>query len=318
MTGLSIVQPTYNQPEQLRLILEGYANQCERAGAFEVVVCNDGGERDSVAEVVDEYRHRLDLKSLFVDPPSQKMRLNKARNVGLHAAKYPRLLLNDGDCIPGRSLVATHQAYADRFVAVQSERKNIPRGRLPTLADVSAHKLDGWEYALHTRFANEPAMQGTIIPRHCWGYSASYPTALVHALGGWWERMTGHDGNDAELNNRLARLGLPFQFDRRAVVWHLGHESRRTEHDTECVRRWQFHSNQTVTLFRNHKAINRERGFWMDWPDYIYDPKLAGAIVQLIGGLPAYDFGCGDGRLCAELSKLARFSESTETQTRQQ
>ncbi len=111
---VSVVIPTYRRPDLLMRCLRALCAQDIEAGAFEIIVCDDGCERriaQLVADLAAEHRHAV-LRYVAV-PRTQGPA--GARNAGARAARGGIIAFTDDDTIPTpdwlrqgcRALVAT-------------------------------------------------------------------------------------------------------------------------------------------------------------------------------------------------------------------
>jgi GT2 family glycosyltransferase len=82
---IAVIAATYNRPDALLAVLDGYAAQTDTN--FEVIVADDGSKDDT-------------------------RRLVRNRGVACTQAEY--VISTDGDCIPGRDFIAAHRLLAER------------------------------------------------------------------------------------------------------------------------------------------------------------------------------------------------------------
>lgn len=98
---LSVVIPTHNQCQRLRLVLCGLAAQTLPASAYEVLVVDDRCT-DQTAAVLAEAQGQLPLRVL---QSSDKGGRNRARNAGIEAARGEGVVFLDGDALPEPDLL---------------------------------------------------------------------------------------------------------------------------------------------------------------------------------------------------------------------
>ena len=112
---ISVVIPTYNQRERLRLVLHSLANQTLEKERFEIVVVDDGSE-DGTIEML-ESKGGTNLRSLSFFPNRGR---NWARNRGIEASRGDLIVFLDGDALPAPDLLEVysdaHQEYGDQAV----------------------------------------------------------------------------------------------------------------------------------------------------------------------------------------------------------
>jgi glycosyltransferase involved in cell wall biosynthesis len=107
---ISLVIPTHNQKERLRLVLCGVAQQTLAKECFEVLVVDDGctdGTREMLGEM------RLSNLGIISQRPNQGR--NRARNAGIEAAQGELVVFLDGDALPAPDLLERYwEAYQER------------------------------------------------------------------------------------------------------------------------------------------------------------------------------------------------------------
>lgn len=104
---ISVVIPTHNQQERLRLVLCGLQQQTLAARRFEVVVVDDGGT-DGTWEMLRE----LALDNLRVLNLRPNQGRNQARNRGAQLARGELVVFLDGDALPAPDLL---ERYLDAY-----------------------------------------------------------------------------------------------------------------------------------------------------------------------------------------------------------
>ncbi len=112
----AVIVTTYNRPDALAAVLEGYLAQT--GAAFELMVADDGstaGTRETVAR----YAARASFPLHHVWQEDRGFRAAAARNRALAATTADYIIFTDGDCIPRHDFVARHCALAEpgRFLA---------------------------------------------------------------------------------------------------------------------------------------------------------------------------------------------------------
>jgi len=107
---IAVVVATYNRPDALAALLDGYQEQND--GAFEVIVADDGSTHE-VRDLVRQYasRARFTLSHLWQE--DRGFRAAKIRNRALATTGANYVIFTDGDCIPPRDFVASHRRLAE-------------------------------------------------------------------------------------------------------------------------------------------------------------------------------------------------------------
>jgi len=112
----SVVIPTRDRLPSLKLALEALSLQQVPAGAFEVVVADDGSKDDTPAFLADPPPMPFPLRSLRLSGTGPA----RARNRAIGLASAPRVLLLGDDTFPRPDVLAAHLCAAgNRAVGVQ-------------------------------------------------------------------------------------------------------------------------------------------------------------------------------------------------------
>ena len=107
----AVVVTTYNRPDALAAVLEGYAAQNDRD--FELLVADDGSTQDTRA-VVEEFRKRAPFPVKHVWQQDRGFRAAAIRNRAVAATDADYIIFTDGDCIPAPSFVSAHKRLAEK------------------------------------------------------------------------------------------------------------------------------------------------------------------------------------------------------------
>jgi glycosyltransferase involved in cell wall biosynthesis len=104
---ISVIVPAYNQVEPLTNVLEAFNYQSIDFDKFEVILVDDGSEKD-LSIVLDNFvNHHIHYTLNIIRQPHCGRAT--ARNNGIFQARGDLLLFNDGDRIPDRELLTQHQ-----------------------------------------------------------------------------------------------------------------------------------------------------------------------------------------------------------------
>jgi glycosyltransferase involved in cell wall biosynthesis len=107
---LAVVVTTYNRPDALQAVLEGYAAQTDRA--FELIVADDGSTRET-AETVAAFARQAQFPVAHVWQEDEGFRAAAIRNKALARTAADYVVFTDGDCIPPRTFVHRHRQLAE-------------------------------------------------------------------------------------------------------------------------------------------------------------------------------------------------------------
>lgn len=133
---ISIIVATYNWPQALDCVLAGLAKQTWRS--FEIIVADDGSRPDT-ANIVEQWKARLDVPLIHAWQPDEGFRLSRVRNLAASKSSGGYLIFIDGDCIPPTTFVEDHARLAKRGWFVGGRRGFLsPRAT----AEILDHRLD--------------------------------------------------------------------------------------------------------------------------------------------------------------------------------
>ena len=234
---VGVILSTYNQPEYLRLAIEGYSLQSRRPDRILVA---DDGSGPATAEVVAQAARETGLSILHIWHPDRGFRKTEILNRALAVADEELLIFSDGDCIPRRDLVQGHLTLtgADRFVSggylklpsrtsaaitLQAVRDE----RVFSLPWLKVHRWRPGRRALRLLPDGRAArLLDAVTPTAAtWnGHNASTLRRHLLAVNGFDLEM-GYGGEDRAMGERLENAGiLGLQARYRLPVVHLHHE----------------------------------------------------------------------------------------------
>lgn len=211
---LSIVIPTYNRLPRLQRVLGGLAAQSTAPGTFEVVVVSDGST-DGTDEYLASAAYDFDLV-VATQPNSGPA---AARNRGVDMARTPLVLFIDDDVVATPTLVQEH---------LDSHRTGGPDqvviGPMINPPDFPMRPWVRWEQAmLYKQYDALNAGEFEPTYRQFYTGNASVARSRLVEVGGFDTRF--RRAEDVELSYRLARAGLRFVFNARAVGHHYADRS---------------------------------------------------------------------------------------------
>ena len=241
--NISVIVTTYNRPDALSAVLEGYLAQTDRK--FELMIADDGST-DETKEVVLSYEKRAGFPIRHTWQEDRGFRAASIRNRALAASRSDYIIFSDGDCIPLPDFVAQHHLLAEKSWFLTGNRI--------LLGEVFTHRVLSDHIPIHTW--NVRQWLGARVQRHTnrWLPLLSLPTvsflrklsssqwegAMTCNLSAWREdllRVNGFDESysgwgleDSDLVIRLIHAGAGRKSARFAApVIHLWHgENDRT------------------------------------------------------------------------------------------
>lgn len=116
---IAVIVTTYNRPDALASVLEGYLAQTD--GNFEVLVADDGSTPDT-AQLVRQYQSRASFPLHHVWHEDNGFRAAAIRNRALAATSADYIIFTDGDCVPPMDFVAQHRALSEQGCFLSGNR----------------------------------------------------------------------------------------------------------------------------------------------------------------------------------------------------
>ncbi|MBB6051638.1 exopolysaccharide biosynthesis glycosyltransferase EpsD [Armatimonas rosea] len=222
MPFLSVVIPTYNRCESLRVTLEALKRQEPVTGGFEVVVVSDGSTDGTDALLVGWLAARLPFTLRVIR--QENAGPARARNRGVQEATGEVIVFLDDDVEPQMGCL---QVHAQRHLA---EKDLVLIG--PMSPDPERRRVEpvwiAWEHAmLQKQYSSWKS--GTWAAHECGPHNfytgnASVRRAFILAVGGFDEGFTRQE--DVELATRMERTcGVYFRFEPAAAAFHRPHRS---------------------------------------------------------------------------------------------
>lgn len=261
MATVSVIIATYNRPDALAAVLEGFSVQTNRD--FEVVIADDGSTQDT-ADLFRECSPRLPFPIRHVWHEDRGFRLAAIRNRAIAASCGDYLIFLDGDCIPFPDFIAGHHRLAERGWFAAGNRILMNRvfteKILSEKVPVHSWGLWKWVYARTRGWINRllPLLrlpdgwfrkQGPCRWDKARGCNFAVWRQDLLRVNGFDESFEGWGHEDADLAVRLIRSKVWRKEARFAVpVLHLWHPQIERTHLSDNVSRLQaiLHGSDTV------------------------------------------------------------------------
>jgi glycosyltransferase involved in cell wall biosynthesis len=221
MMRISVIVTTYNRPDALAAVLEGYLVQTDRK--FQLIIADDGS-KDETKEVVSSYGRRAAFPVEHVWQEDQGFRAAAIRNRALAATGADYVIFSDGDCIPLPDFVARHRLLAEKGWFVVGNRILLSEAFTNRIlsGDVAVHT---WDVLLSLsllsplRKAKPHRWEGAMTCN-----LAAWRDDLLF-INGFDETYSGWGLEDSDLVIRLIQSGLGRKSARFAApVLHLWHK----------------------------------------------------------------------------------------------
>ncbi|MEV6689905.1 glycosyltransferase [Micromonospora sp. NPDC051196] len=236
---LSVVIPTYNRSDILRLTLESLVHQDLDHDDYEVLVVDDGSS-DDTSDVVKKYMDQMNLRYFFQE--DEGYRAAGARNVGISHAKGDITVFMDAGVMAHSSLLrthlATHEATSEPIAlcgyvyGYSLDGQNADE----VLADLDLDNVDGtiaeWRAkGLHPDIREDffvregDDFSGAPAPwLMYWTFNSSARTDQLRRVGMFDDAFRAWGGEDVDLGYRLHRDGARMFLNRDAMSLHWPHE----------------------------------------------------------------------------------------------
>ncbi|MFC1850939.1 glycosyltransferase [candidate division CSSED10-310 bacterium] len=202
----SIIIPTYDRNEHLKLCLTAISNLDYDHNGFEVIVVNDG-DSNPPQEVVASFKYQFDIK-LLTQPHSGPA---IARNKGGLQARGEYLAFTDDDCEPSpdwlTKLAARFAVRADRCIGGQT--MNSQTHSLHSLASQALLQY------LFSYYNAEPDQA-----RFLTSNNLALPRKYFLEIGGFNPNFSLAAAEDRELCDRCLHLGYALSFAPEVLVYH--------------------------------------------------------------------------------------------------
>jgi glycosyltransferase involved in cell wall biosynthesis len=236
---LSVVVPTYNRIDTLRVVLPALLDQTLAPTEYEIIIADSRSE-DGTAQFVAGLASASGGAHLRYVPGPYTGRA-AARNAGIAAASAPVVLFTDADIIPSRDLFERHAAG---HAGAAGKRIGIVGCELQvrSLVDYRVQR----DHPETRRPLHPPSRR-----RISWLYfltgNASVRRDDLRAVGCFDEAFTGYGHEDLELGYRLEKSGVAIEYDALAINYHwhpVGY--------AEQVGRMELAGVSTVRFYRKH------------------------------------------------------------------
>ena len=232
---ISVIVSTYNRPDTLGLVLDGFRGQSIRP--HEVMVADDGSGPGTrvMLEAWAKAHTEFPLRHLW--HPDDGFRKTIILNQAVLEATGDYLVFTDGDCVPHPRFVEDHAELAEPGCWVQGRRCFVREkwvgqfrlGHTPILIWMLLGRIHGAAKGLRLPLSwirRDQAQRGII------GCNMAAWREDVVAINGFDEAYTGWGiGEDSDLGTRLYHLGRWRKLVHgRAVTFHLDHPSAPKDH----------------------------------------------------------------------------------------
>lgn len=231
--SIAVVISTYNAPDFLRLVLDGYRQQTDLD--FSIYIADDGSTQETKA-LIETMATDYPVGIHHIWQKDQGFRKARIHNRAILKIKEPYTLLTDGDCIPLPGLIETHKKFAHQNHLISGSRILLSKSWTQSLCEQHSFQTKrplGWWLTQKIKgninrliplkmrpFLTRPTEKLEGIR----GCHLSCSTEALHRINGFDESFEGWGREDSDLTARLLHLGLKRCNLRGAPVLHLWHQ----------------------------------------------------------------------------------------------
>jgi glycosyltransferase involved in cell wall biosynthesis len=237
-----VIVTTYNRPDALGLVLEGYLAQDARE--FELIVADDGSTAET-RRVIEEYARRAPFALRHLWQEDLGFRPAAIRNRALAATAAEYVIFSDGDCVASRDFVTRHERLAEpgyflagnRMLLSEAFTARVLAGYLPLHRWHAGAWLSAWLRGDVNRCLPLVRLPDVGFRKRSPARWEGVKTCNLSAwredllrVNGLDESYTGWGLEDSDLVIRLLRAGVKHKSARFAApLYHLWHrESDRS------------------------------------------------------------------------------------------
>jgi GT2 family glycosyltransferase len=237
---VSLIIPTRNRCERLRMVLAALEHQTIAADRYEVLVICDHCD-DETAEMCRAFATEYQLRVFEQEPDLRGPAA--ARNLGVQEAAAPIILFIDDDVVPEATLIAEH------LRTHQEDERAVVIGPLLAPPDFRMQPWTRWEAeTLAKQYRDMTDGKWEPTPRQFYTGNASVRREYILEAGGF-DASFGR-AEDVELAYRFRDQQLTFHFNPAAKGWH---------HARRPLRSWlniaTAYGEADVIMYRNGRRM---------------------------------------------------------------
>lgn len=289
MFDASIIVPTYNREDELKLTLDSFVAQRGKHH-FEVIVCDDGST-DGTEELVGSYSSVLNIKYLYQE--DKGFRAATARNMGIKAAtgelcifvdsgimlhpnavtEYLKIYSREGECtiigyLYGFDTVKLSEEKIlelKEIISQNSFEESIPKLTKKNYFDVREKSYQALGDDL-----NKWAAPFIVF----WSGNVAVPKKVLDKVGMFDEFFNTWGGEDTELGLTLQKANVKYVLSREACGIHYPHEIDKTNLWNENPEEAYLQLVEKQKYMLNKHPINAMKLYTR-----VYDPILLNQIL---------------------------------------
>lgn len=264
--SIGVVITTYNSPDWLVRVLEGY--ECQTDHDFRVLIADDGSNL-TTKDVIETFQARSNLTIEHFWHEDEGFRKTIILNKVISQTRCDYLIFTDGDCIPRADFVEVHRAKAETgyFLSGGYIKLTMSVSEKISTSDIQNQLIFDKNTLIQMGQPNSfklnkllksvwivGALNKLTPTKASWnGMNSSGWRSDILSVNGFDERMQ-YGGLDRELGERLLNFGIKSkQIRYSAVCLHLDHPRGYANKKT-----WQ--KNAAI-----RDAVRRDSLIWTDY-----------------------------------------------------
>jgi glycosyltransferase involved in cell wall biosynthesis len=254
---VSVIIPTYNNVEKLKVTLSGLEKQTFPKDDFEVVTVIDGSN-DGTSGFLKAYEGMIELKYMFQENKGQAT----ARNMAVKISSGELLILVDDDCFCPAEFIEKHVSFHTdhgKGNVLFGQIKHIPsinfdaifvlinEGKLDEL-DMFKEKdlyFDLRNLIWEKNYSNIKWICSTAA-------NTSVEKAVFESAGMFDENFIGWGLEDCELGYRFYKSGINLFYDENVFLYHLDKQRAQYNLHSQLAKNLKYWRQK----YRGNKEIN--------------------------------------------------------------
>ncbi len=234
--NISIIVSTYNSPEWLKKVIWGFSAQTYTA--FELIIADDGSTTDT-SELIKNLQQQVFFPIKHVWHEDNGFQKTIILNKAVLETSTDYIIMTDGDCIPRKDFVETHEKLRkpNVFLSGGYHKLSMDLSKLITKEDIISGNCfnvdwlvaNGMKKSFKNNKLNSFGIKSSFLnfitpTTPSWnGHNSSAWKKDILSVNGFDERME-YGGEDRELGERLVNKGIKGKQIRYSTTCvHLDH-----------------------------------------------------------------------------------------------
>jgi len=225
---VSVVIPTYNRKNTLKLVLDSLFRQNYPKNKYEIVVVDDGSS-DGTKETIDKLKKKAPVDLRYIKQERKGFRPGQAANLGAKNAKGKLLLFVWDDIVVIRDFIINHINAQKKADVVSGYRAGYKSDRLYKLEEIK--KINSGKVPIIKEFRddlfNDASLNCSLTNPKLWGVFVNGNFSIKEEIfkkNRFDESFVGYGEEDIEFAYRLYKQGYKIVLDKNCLGFHFHHE----------------------------------------------------------------------------------------------